>query len=54
MADPKQGKLVAVRMSAEDQRILRELHNKTGVRSQSEIVRMSLRSLAKQHLEPKK
>jgi len=42
-------KQVAVRMSAEDLGILHDLQDILGVRSQSEIVRMALRSLARDH-----
>ena len=41
-------KQVAVRMSAEDMRFLEELQTSLGVRSQSEVIRMSLRALAKE------
>jgi hypothetical protein len=47
-------KQVAVRMSAEDLGILHDLQEVLGVRSQSEIVRMALRSLAKEHDIPTK
>jgi hypothetical protein len=46
MVDTKQ---IAVRMSAEDLGILHDIQSVLGVRSQSEIVRMALRALAKEH-----
>jgi hypothetical protein len=46
MVDSKQ---VAIRMSLEDLGILHDLQDVLGVRSQSEIIRMALRSLAREH-----
>ncbi len=47
-------KQVAVRMSAEDLGVLHDLQAVLGIRSQSEIFRMALRSLAKEHAIPAK
>jgi hypothetical protein len=47
-------KQIAVRMSVEDLGILHDLQAVLGVRSQSEIFRMALRLLAKEHDLPSK
>ena len=41
-------KQVAIRMSAEDLAIMRRLQKALGLRSQSEVLRMALRSLEKE------
>ena len=47
-------KQVAVRMSAEDLAIMRRLQKALGLRSQSEVLRMALRSLKKEHDRPRR